>query len=1267
MKKRRWQISIDTGGTFTDCYALDPEQRPSRLKLLSSGCLRGSILRKVDASTIEVSLSSPYKEDIYEGYTLRCLGSEGSPLFIASTTLAEGLITLDSTTALPFDEGDTFEITAHEEVPVFAARILTKTPLKGQFPLLDLRLGSTKGTNALLERKGAKTLFLVTKGFADLIPIGHQQRPDLFQLDITKPAPLYTEVIEVNERIDAQGQVLTVLSEEELSRIADRVNSSATESIAIAFVHSYRNPSHELLVAERLRGLGIRHVSCSSGIAPSIKLLPRALTAITNAYLSPIISDYLENIRQQLGNRHFQVINSAGSILSVNTFLPKDSLLSGPAGGLVGAVKSAKLSGVRKLLTLDMGGTSTDVAHYNGSYDYQYLSKVGDVEIVSPTLAIETIAAGGGSICDFDGHRFIVGPESAGASPGPACYGNSGPLTLTDVNLLLGRLDPGHFGIPLSIAEAKAALDSLIFKIAAKSKNIDKETVLLSLLQIGNEKMAEAIKKISVRQGYAPKDYHLMAFGGAGGQHICAVASLLGIQRGIVPYDAGLLSAYGIQDARAECFEEKQVLALYDTVEGEIALWVDTLVKRASKKLQQEGHDIDAIHISHAFLYLRFQGQDTALEIDYLQHSSQVKTVFQEKYTALYGHWLEDVPVLELESLKVICAALPRENLESRSSEEVLKTYSPLPKKQLSNPVSEQFSKAIGLSVFVWEELSKGAFLKGPGILVSNNGTLYIEEGWQVHIDAHNHALLEKQKDTLISLEQEENPEAAQLELFKNRFSAVAEEMGALLQRVSFSVNIKERLDFSCALLDKKGQLIVNAPHIPVHLGSLGICVRKVRQSLPIEEGDVVLTNHPGYGGSHLPDVTLIAAVFDEGEHIGYVANRAHHAEIGGKSPGSMPADATSLEEEGVVLAPLYLMRKGVPRWEQVQGLLTHGTYPSRNIAENIADLRGALAALLSGVKSLKQLCRTYGQGKVLHYMKALEQYAAKVLEDKLSTLGPQHFYAKEVLDDGSALCVAISTNDNGMQVDFTGSASTHPCNLNATSAIVQSVVLYVLRLWVNQDIPLNEGLMRPVQLLLPEGMLNPNFANPERLPAVVGGNTEVSQRLTDTMLKALGLVACSQGTMNNLLFGNDSFGYYETIGGGVGAGPGFHGQDAVHQHMTNTRITDTEIMELRYPVRIDRFSIRTGSGGTGEWNGGEGIHRQLTFLEPVRITLLAQHRKIAPYGLEGGGPGKVGQQWILKENGEKEFLPGGISQDVRAGERLIILTPGGGGYGKKS
>ncbi|MCB9282605.1 MAG: hydantoinase B/oxoprolinase family protein [Lewinellaceae bacterium] len=1232
----RWKIWIDTGGTFTDCIAVSPQGQWTRLKVLSTGCLRATLGEKTGPARFAISHHWIDPLPRLEGYHCRTLSGNHQLGKVKRINFSEGWVELGE--ELEMFGPQAVEFSAGEEAPILAARIATQTALHEKLPPIDLRLGTTRGTNALLERKGATVTLLTTKGFADLTRIGTQQRPDLFQLDIPEPELLYDEVLEVQERLAADGSVLEPLILPEV-QAPDR-------SYAVALLHSYRNPVHEKAIEKALREKGITHISLSHELAPAIQLLPRTHTALVNAYLDPVLHSYLEGIRERLEpGAPFFVMSSTGGLARAERFQAKDSLLSGPAGGLAGAAQVARELGFSKVLTLDMGGTSTDTARFDGQYDYRFEIQVGGAHLHSPALAIETVAAGGGSICAFDGSRLTVGPESAGAHPGPACYGAGGPLTLTDVNLLLGKLDPELMGIPIDLNAAKQALQAIRESIRERSGATYSALELLhGWEQIANEKMAEAIRKISVSKGFAPSDYPLLAFGGAGGLHACAIAELLHIDTVILPFDSGLLSAFGIGHAPVQRLAEQQILQSLDEGEGQLPRAFSQLEKKAAGLVRADLNPTTEVEISDRQVYLRLKGQDHSLNLPWSSHAN-LTDIFEKAYRDLFGHFPANARI-EIEKIHVLAT-------ERLSGE-----------RTAPGPFSEKTGTKAAPAVLRWPELRSGSWFAGPSVVVHPQATAYLAPGWELEVRPKQHLVFHRKNKQ----EKEERTfkEHIELELFFNRFTAIAEEMGAQLQRTSFSVNIKERLDFSCALLDAEGYLLVNAPHIPVHLGSLGICTRSVCAALPLGPGDVAITNHPGFGGSHLPDITLIGAVFDdEGRRIGYVANRAHHAEIGGKRPGSMPPDARNLAEEGVVFEPMYLVKAGIAQWDAVEAKLTKGPYPTRARAENLADLNAALAALKTGERKLQALARESGVEKLAYYMQRIKGSAATAAREAFQQLGNRTVTAREYLDDGHLIQVSMQIRNGQVLFDFSGTSSVHPGNLNANKAIVYSTLLYVLRVLCKRPVALNEGLLEQVDVQLPESFLNPRFpSDPEQCPAVVGGNTEVSQRLTDTLLKALHLAACSQGTMNNFLFGNARFGYYETIGGGVGAGPGFHGRSGVHQHMTNTRITDPEILEYRYPVRLHRFAIRHGSGGLGKWQGGDGIIRELEFLEKVEMTLLSQHRVEAPYGKEGGQAGKRGAQYLIRKNGREEPLNGIDSRDLDAGDRLVIETPGGGGWG---
>jgi len=1153
-----------------------------------------------------------------------------------------------------------FEIFTGEEAPILAARLLTETPVGRPLPTTRMRLATTLGTNALLTRGGVAPVLFTTRGFGDLLSIGTQQRPDLFALHVEKRAQLYCKVVELDERLDASGTILRSLDCASIEPVARQLVADGVRSAAIGLMHAHRNPTHELQLAQRLSDWGFTTISCSSELSARIKLLPRTETAVVDAYLAPVVRRYLDRVQAALGQGELLIMTSAGGLLDPESYRARDSLFSGPAGGVVGAAESGRSAGHSRILGFDMGGTSTDVARFDGDYEYVYEQRIGDAHLLAPALAIETVAAGGGSVCWLDGERLRVGPQSAGARPGPACYGEGGPLTLTDVNLLLGRLDEESFGIPVVAAPARERLRELLAAIRQATGETPAESALLEgLLAIADETMADAVRGISLRRGYDPADHALVSFGGAGGQHACAVAERLGVTTIVVPLDASLLSARGLGCAVLERFAEEEVLLPLDQVAMELPGRFAALEDKSRAAVVQAGAPEQSVEIRRRTLHLRFVGQDGGVEIDWTANGS-IETAFAARYVELFGH-RPDRRAIELESMRVV-ASVPAQTVRSIRTDEAARNAAPVETRRACFDGTVQPT-----AVYDRGQLAANSRIGGPALLQDSTSTVVLRPGWSATIATDGSLCLSCSTDERASSDPS-RPEAIRLELFTQRFYTLVREMGQRLERTAVSTNVKERLDFSCALLDASGELVVNAPHIPVHLGALGLCVRSVIAERTLRPGDVLVTNHPGHGGSHLPDVTVITPVFctdRDAQPVGYVANRAHHAEIGGSRPGSMPPAATCLAEEGVVLPPTLVIDGGKPHWDHLRRLLGGGPYPSRNVEDNLADLRAAVAANHAGAASLRRLVAEHGREQVTHYMSELTRLAEGRMRAALRRLGDTSREAAEELDDGRLLQVRLDVRGGDIQIDFSGSAEVHPGNLNATPAIVRSAVLYVLRLLLAEPLPLNEGLMRPVTLELPRGMLNPEFGNDAHsCPAVVGGNVETSQRLVDTLIKALGLCACSQGTMNNLIFGGASFGYYETLGGGTGAGPDFDGASAVHSHMTNTRITDPEILEQRYPVRVERFAIRRGSGGSGRRSGGDGLIRELRFLEPVSLSVLTQHRKVAPYGVSGGQPGATGRQRVIRADGTILELGSIDGCEMGRDDRIVMETPGGGGWG---
>ncbi len=1265
-----WKFCIDTGGTFTDCIALSPESEELRVKTLSSSALRGSVVEVIDERRVRIEVAYPVCGDFYRGYGFSSFAKASADKRVSGFEkdarvvewdCATGVLKLDVALLDGVEAGQLCELQSPEEPPVLAVRILTGKRLDEDLPELEMRLATTRGTNALLERKGARVGFLVTEGFGDLLRIGNQQRPDLFALGIQKMDPLHDRVFEVAGRLTEDGSVLRELDEAGVRDFARSALAAGVESFAVALLHSYRNDVQERRVAEILREEGASFVSISSELSPFVKILPRAETAVVDAYLAPIMDAYLDAVEGAVRNEiatkvapTLRVMTSAGGLVSRGSYRAKDSLLSGPAGGVVGSSRSGLQAGEGRTIAFDMGGTSTDVSRYDGQLDYRFEQRIGAARVFAPTLRIETVAAGGGSICWFDGSALRVGPQSAGANPGPACYGAGGPLAITDVNLLMGRLDASQFGIPVFVEAAEARLKELQDEILSSTgKSMGREEVLEGLLAIANETMAEAIRKISTGEGFDPAGYALVAFGGAGGMHACEVASILKMDTIVFPADAGLLSAYGLRHAKLEQFAGLQVLEPLEGCLPDLGVWIEDLSSEALKRLEQDGVSEAEAQVLAPRFELRYKGQESILTIEG-GPLKELRERFESAYREQFG-FLPDGLDLELVAVRVVAcsgsAAGEQERFECESA----------PRERAGKV---RFLKR--------EELQHGESLLGPVVVQDAFSTVYVDEGWRAEVGSCGTLRLRKVKELAQSFDR---GEVVDLELFTNRFLAIVDEMGALLERAAFSTNVKDRKDFSCALLDRDGFLLANAPHIPVHLGALGVCLRTVLKSVDLRAGDVVVTNHPAFGGSHLPDVTLLAPVYSKDGDVllGYVANRAHHAELGGISPGSMPPHARNLEEEGVVIAPMKLVEAGEVKWDSVLDLLKGGRYPSRSVEENVADLSAQLASIGNGQSALRALAEKEGSERVARFMGLLKERSAtalrmglgeRVVGESRDKHAPTDWV--ERLDNGAAICVAVSLQDSGKWlIDFSGTAGVQGDNYNATPAIATSAVIYVLRLLAKVDIPLNEGFLDVVDILIPEGMLNPNFdSDASKCPAVVAGNVEVSQLVVSVLLKALGLAACSQSTMNNLIFGTGSFGYYETIAGGEGATSERDGASGVHTHMTNTAMTDPEIMELRYPVRVEAFSLRLGSGGSGARNGGDGVRKRIRFLEPVTLSLLTQRRVEIPFGVEGGEAGACGEQVLVAADGAESVLPSNGSWDLQAGVVLEIRTPGGGGWG---
>ncbi|MGJ3243649.1 MAG: hydantoinase B/oxoprolinase family protein [Opitutales bacterium] len=1225
-----WRLFVDTGGTFTDCLAIAPDGREVRKKVLSSGHLRARVRSVLDARTLVIDPGWSGPDDFARGFNLHASSDDDSRARVRGFSVESGRLSLDRNLADRPGPGALLSLASGLEAPVLAAHLATGVPAGEPLPRMELRLATTRGTNALLEETGARVLFLVTAGFGDLLRIGDQTRPDLFARNPARPRPLHDRVLEVTGRLDASGREIRSLDIRKLDTALQSLVDDGFTVAAVALMHSDQNPDHERQVGERLHQAGFSTVVLSSDVSAFTRIARRAETALVDAYLAPILTGYLHRVSEALAEGSgIRVMTSAGGLVPRDLYRPKDSLLSGPAGGVVGVAAAGARLGLECLIAFDMGGTSTDVSRYDGRLDLLSSHRVGRARLQAPALRIETVAAGGGSICRYRKGFLEVGPDSAGADPGPACYGAGGPLTLTDVNLLLGRTDPETFNVPVYPEAAKAALEPVLEAFRAdREGEAEQEAVLRGFLDVANARMADAIRKISVREGFDPKDYTLVAFGGAGGQHACAIGAELGMERILIPGDAGILSAVGLNHAVLKTVEDGQVLQGADTVQGELSARLATLEQQGRDRLVGSLGPNQELHRLAASAECRLSGQEVTLRIDVDQPETDLAKGFRDRFEQVFGYHPPGDHSVEVVALRVEVGT------------------------RLGEPEKEAFGEA---RTFEQPQVEASAF-----------GTVVIDAGWSRSGGDRGSLLLKRTKRSGHA----SGSALIRREMLTQRFRVLVEEMGLQLQRTALSTNIRERLDFSCALLDPDARLVLNAPHIPVHLGALGACLRRVLETETVASGDVVVVNHPGFGGSHLPDITVFAPVFgpgDDGSLLGYLATRAHHAELGGKAPGSMPADAACLAEEGVVLSPFKLFDGGKADWEAMAGRLSSGPWPSRRVSENIADLQAQVAALRLGTRSLRDLADRYGADELTDHMTFLRKAARDRLAAWLETRPGFQARAEQRLDDGSTIRLSVAVDANQVCIDFSGTDPVHPGNLNATPAVIRSAVIYVLRVLIGGDLLLNEGLMDPVTLTLPENsFLNPDFSgDPGQAPAVVGGNVEVSQRVVDTLLLAFGEMACSQGTMNNTVFGDDAGGMYETIGGGCGATEDGPGASGIHSHMTNTAITDPEILERRFPVRIERFSLRRESGGAGKHPGGDGLVRHYRFLKAQTLSLLCQHRKEGPYGLKGGLPGAPGEQERIRSDGSREALPGGITLRLDVDDQLILRTPGGGGWGK--
>ena len=1239
-EKKAWSFFVDTGGTFTDCLGRSPDCKWFRAKVLSRGSLSAEAVKETKDRKLKISKMDNCPHDFPIGFTLKVGGDKGFSTRINGWDFKSQVLTLEDPLPVSVDLPVAVEMESGWEAPVLGMRlILARNGLDWKSVNAEMRLATTRCTNALLEGKGTEPVLLITSGFGDLLEIGDQRRLGLFDLIPQKRKILTQDIIEIDERMGRDGQVLTSPNYREIQKIASGLISSGKRNAVVSFLHSCCNPEHEIKVAEILSEAGFRKVVVSSSIYNFPKWLPRLESAVVEAYLHDVLDDYLDQVQDAFGySDSLWVMGSAGGLQKRGNYRAIDSLLSGPAAGVVGAGSVAKSAGLHDFINLDMGGTSTDVSRYSGKYGFQAPHQVGDARIASTAMNIETVAAGGGSICWLENGLLRVGPESAGAHPGPACYGFGGPLCLTDVNLLLGRLCMDDFSTPIYPGASRKRLDEMI-----SSSGKSPDNLLEGFLAVANDAMANAIRKISIEEGYDPSTHALVAFGGAGGQHACGVAELLRMERVLLPADSGLLSAYGLSCARVERLIEQPVLG--PLIPEKIRKIEEEMITRGKAELLEMGEQGELLEKT---AFIRLAGQDSSLEIVYSE-PDQLEDQYRQKFEQVFGYFPSHAKI-EVHFLRI--------RIASRVLTGQQETFS----------TNGQLMDKTRVSGVKRSEIRPDQVYVGPILVQDSFSTLWVAEGWTVRSGSQGSLLLERNQ--ALQWAQNEMPTSARRELFSSRFLCLVEEMGAQLERTSLSINVRERLDFSCALLDSKGYLVANAPHIPVHLGAMGVFTRSLIKEFPqLSKGDILVANHPGFGGSHLPDISVLAPVFGKSEEpVCFVANRAHHAEIGGASPGSMPAGSATLEQEGVVLYPQYLFEKGESRMGQIKKILQQAKYPSRQVSENLADLSAQVASLRYGVDAMEHLLVEYGEDEITRQMNALREESSLKCKKFLKDFGDVVLSGTEFLDDGDRIELQVSIKNSSAIFDFKGTAPVRDDNLNANEAIVHSAVCYCLRVMIESNLPLNEGLLEPVSIVLPKGsMLNPAFSlDPSKSPGVAGGNVEISQCLVELILSSVfQQAACSQGTMNNVTFGNDYFSHYETLGGGSGAVVGQAGTSAVQVHMTNTAITDPEILEARFPVRLVAFRRRKGSAGEGTWSGGDGIEREYLFEEETKLSLLTQCRVQAPRGISGGGSGKCGEQVLIRRNGSKITLASLEQTIAYPGDRLVIRTPGGGGVGE--
>ncbi len=1196
---RKWHFWIDRGGTFTDIIAQDPDGKLVTHKLLSEN-------------------PSLYTDAALEGIhrLMRVQGREQLP---------------------------TSEIAA-------------------------IKMGTTVATNALLERKGERTVFVTTKGFKDALRIGYQNRTEIFALKIKRPELLYERVIEVDERISAQGEIISPLDTAGAEKFLADARAAGISAVAICFMHGYRFQSHEKQVAEIARKIGFNQISTSHVSSPLMKYVSRGDTTVVDAYLSPILRRYIDRVQGALDGAddspQLMFMQSNGGLTDASLFQGKDAILSGPAAGVVGMVQTSLAAGFENIIGFDMGGTSTDVSHYNGDLERVYETDVAGVRMRAPMMYINTVAAGGGSILKYDGARMRVGPESAGADPGPVAYRKGGPLTVTDANIMVGKLHPEFF--PAAFGPNGAdRLDkesvSTAFQNLTKRINSDRmpEQIAHGFILIAIENMAQAIKKISVSRGYDVSGYVLTCFGGAGAQHACLVADALNMRSILIHPFASLLSAFGIGLADIRAHRE---LTIERKLNESTLLDLNSAIDNLKKDVRQEllNQNIDNAEIeTRTSLHIRYEGTDTALTVDH-GNLSEVQSRSRDTHQQRFGFYSEDkaliIEAISVEGIGHATPPMPQDPIEKRK-----------PNQEKPIPQTRQIFTDEGWSdaqIFDRAALLAEDKVNGPALIIEPHTTIVIEPGWQAELTATNNVVLTRVKAKKRGHAIGTKVDPVMLEIFNNLFMSIAEQMGYTLEKTASSVNIKERLDFSCAIFDWDGSLIANAPHMPVHLGSMSVSVKTIieQNQNKINKGDVFVLNAPYNGGTHLPDVTVIAPVFDQAgaDVLFFTGARGHHADIGGISPGSMPPMSRNVKEEGVLINNFKLIEGGKLREKDFIELLTTAPHPARNVLQNLADLKAQIAACEKGAQELTAMVADYGLDVVKAYMGHIQDNAEECVRRVIDVLSDSEFALP--LDNGAEIKVTIRVNkiNRAATIDFTGTSDQLEDNFNAPTAVARAVVLYVFRCMIADDIPLNDGCLKPLDIVIAEGsMLRPNYP-----AAVVAGNVETSQHLTDALFGALGVMAAAQGTMNNLTFGNETYQYYETICGGSGAGKMFDGTDAIHTHMTNSRLTDPEVLEWRLPVLLQSFEIRAGSGGAGRHKGGNGTVRRLTFRKPMKVSVLSTRRKTEPFGIVGGKAGKCGCNWIQRADGSIETLRGCDTTEAAAGDTIIIETPGGGGYG---